>query len=129
MKEFFQSWKVRTVIGLVLFIIVFSAGAFARPGIDLAFEILRSFGGKPEVYVARLSDNERAIEEALKTPKNVATCRAIAEMDVINDTLQRANARYDEIAPIINRKTTMIENGISEKTAMATNSIEKAQGR
>lgn len=124
---FKQKAKRAAIVTSYLF--VFVVGGITIPLVQEGWNLLIAPLYESKPYVAPKSDYDLAIEEALKNPKNIETCRAIAEMDVVNEMARKASTRFDELSPILNRKTTMINGGISEKTAVATNSIEKAQGR
>lgn len=90
MKKFFASHKKTVVLFTVLFVVVFSLGAYARPGIDIATEIVRAVVmPKPAVYVAPLSEYEQRSLDAFNDPKHQAVCMAQARANVSLELVQK----------------------------------------
>jgi hypothetical protein len=90
MKKFFASNSKKIVGFLVLFVVVFSLGAYARPGIDLTAELVSAVVfTKPVVYVAPLSEYEEKALAAFNDPKHQAVCLAQARATVSLELVQK----------------------------------------
>lgn len=90
MFTFIESNKKRIIIGSVLFVAVFSAGAYARPAIDMVGEIVGAVvSPKPQVYVAPLSEYEQKALDAFNDPKHQAVCMAQARATVSLELVQK----------------------------------------
>lgn len=90
MFDYIASNKKRIYIGIVLFVLVFSAGAYARPAIDMVTEIAGAIlFPAPKVYVAPLSEYEQKALDAFNDPKHQATCMAQARATVSLELVQK----------------------------------------
>ena len=94
MKNIFKSRKAKLIIETIFFVVSFSLGAFARPGIDMVGMLVSSvFVSKPEVYVAKPTEYEQAVNELWHSDAHQAVCRANAGATV---ALQFAHKYLDE---------------------------------
>jgi tellurite resistance protein len=131
MNSIFNVFRISLAQVWLLSILVVSAfvlGAFARPGFDLAGELIGGFG-KKEVYVAQKSDFERDVDAYFNSESHQARCMAMAKEQVSVDWA----GKYLDIAKSEGAKVRSFEikavNQITEETATKTISIEKASGR
>lgn len=78
MKKIIISNKTKVIIYSIIFVFIFSLGAFARPGIDLTATLASSvFSSKPS-YVAPPSEYEAQVETLWHSDKHQAVCKANA---------------------------------------------------
>ena len=84
MKHLINSTKAKLIIASIIFVVVFSLGAYARPGIDNVSVITSAlFSSKPQAqYVAPLTPQEaidKAVQDKIdqlwKSDKHQITCR------------------------------------------------------
>ena len=116
------------IIGFLVFG-AFILGAYARPGFDLAGELISGVFGKKEVYVAQKSDFEEEVDAYFNSDAHQARCMAMAKEQIAVGWA----GKYLDIAKTEGGKVKSFEikavNQISDETATKTISIEKASGR
>lgn len=143
MKSYLIEHRFQFLLGSVLFVAVFSLGAYARPGIDHVASIVAPiFETKEEVYVAQKSvdryqeEFDNAVEAQMNTKQQKDLCLDQAKMivaDNLRDKYAVVSNNYDTIAADAKSRAkstiTKIANGISDETATATIKLEEKQGR
>ena len=143
MKDYFTQNRFKFLGGAVLFVAVFTLGAFARPGIDNAIAIVAPlFQSKEEVYVAQKNvdryqeEFDKEVEKQMNTKQQKDLCLDQAKMivgDNLRDKYAVVSNNYDTIAEDAKSRAkstiTKIANGISDTTATATIAVETVQGR
>jgi len=143
MKNYLIENRFKFLGYAAIFVLVFSLGAYSRPGVDKVFGVINPlFGSKQEVYVAKKSvdvyqeEFEKAVEVQMNTKQQKDLCLDQAKMivaDNLRDKYAVVSNNYDTIAADARSraKSTVVKisNGISDETATATIKLEKAQGR
>jgi len=124
--EYITENRFKFMLGGILFACVFALGAYARPGID---QVAGIFVTEQKTYVAPKTDNEIAVEKYVNSTDFKAECFAIAQSRV----MLKVSGEALEASKIAQTKVEQYEmralNGISNETATATITLEKAQGR
>ena len=134
MKNYLIENRFKFLGYAAIFVLVFSLGAYSRPGVDKVFGVINPlFGSKQEVYVAKKSvdvyqeEFEKAVEVQMNTKQQKDLCLDQAKMivaDNLRDKYAVVSNNYDTIAADARSraKSTVVKisNGISDETATAT---------
>lgn len=91
--KYLKSNKAKAIAGAILFTIVFSLGAFARPGIDMTSMLVSSIFTSKEVYSVPPSEYETEVNELWQSQSHQAVCKANAAATV---SIQLARKYLDE---------------------------------
>lgn len=126
MKSFFTSIRFKLIISAVLFIAVFSAGAYARPGID---HFTGLFKRSPQTFVAPKSDYEKMVDGIMSSSAHQNLCRTLAQREVADTLAGEYSVLADTASEAINQYVNRVNMGVTWETVEETNRIEQEQGR
>lgn len=110
MKNLHMPSKAKMIVSAVLFVIVFSLGAAARPGIDLFSEIIGGlFGNDTKVYVAPPTEYEAKVDTLWKSERHQAVCKANAATVVSLQLTRQYLDEYEKQAVLAQWETPLSE--------------------
>lgn len=93
MKNITISKKTKTIVSIVFAVIIFSLGAYMRPGIDLGVEVGTALFSSKQKYEAPVSEYDTLVNQLWKSPAHQSVCKANAAATV---ALQLARKYLDE---------------------------------
>lgn len=90
-----MNWKIKTVIYTLLALMFVGFGAFIRPGVDIAIEMVSSaVTPKQEVYQAPETEYEKRSKALFYSAKHQETCMAQAKatvsLQIVDEMLQES---------------------------------------
>jgi hypothetical protein len=110
MKNITFTRKQKAIIGLSVGALIFSAGAYARPAIDIGILLGSTLFDKPQAtYVAPPSEYETKVAELWKSERHQAVCKATAASMVSVELARKYLDEYEKQNALAQWETPLSE--------------------